>query len=222
MWQQVFAHAQARESVPDTSTAIALRFPLDGDLAATLARLSAAEYRCCAFGSYTIVVDATGLRLEIRVPNGAAGMLAAVFGTADTGRRPMRQTSRDEVRPLLDTGTTLVEALPEPHYTADHLPSAVNLPGDLTVDPATALAPDRDQTVVTYCSGASCARSKAAAAAFTRLGYTDVRVYTGGESENREELRCTSGRVSTDHTMARRGNTEDPHRVPRLLGRRLS
>ena len=57
-----------------------LRFPLDTDLAATLAWLVAAEYRCCAFGSYTIVIDSAGLRLEVRMPDDAAGMLTAVFG----------------------------------------------------------------------------------------------------------------------------------------------
>ncbi|HSU34658.1 MAG TPA: rhodanese-like domain-containing protein [Propionibacteriaceae bacterium] len=42
---------------------------------------------------------------------------------------------------------------------------------------------DRATTVVTYCSGPACGRSKATAAAFTRLGYTDVRVYPGGKSD---------------------------------------
>jgi rhodanese-related sulfurtransferase len=37
--------------------------------------------------------------------------------------------------------------------------------------------------VVTYCSGPSCGRSKVAAAAFTRLGYPDVRVYPGGKAD---------------------------------------
>ena len=45
MWQQVFAHVQGRDPLADTETGVALRFPLDADLAATLARLAAAEYR---------------------------------------------------------------------------------------------------------------------------------------------------------------------------------
>jgi hypothetical protein len=74
---------QGRDPLTDTDTGVALRFPLDADLAATLARLSAAEYRCCSFGSYTLVIDRTGLRLEIRMPADAAGMLAAVVGLPD-------------------------------------------------------------------------------------------------------------------------------------------
>jgi rhodanese-related sulfurtransferase len=46
---------------------------------------------------------------------------------------------------------------------------------------AARIAPDRAGTVVVYCSGPSCGRSTAAAAAFRRLGYTDVRVYSGGK-----------------------------------------
>jgi DNA-binding transcriptional MerR regulator len=87
VWQQVLARVQRRDPVSDTDVGVALRFPLDADLAAILARLVAAEYRCCAFGSYTIAIDHTGLRLEVRMPTEAAGQLAAVFGRArPTGR----------------------------------------------------------------------------------------------------------------------------------------
>lgn len=96
----------------------------------------------------------------------------------------MQPIGRDDLQSLIDAGAvTLVEALPEPHYDAEHLPGAVNLPGELTADLAQRLAPDRSRTVVTYCSGPSCGRSKVAAAAFTRLGYPDVRVYSGGKAD---------------------------------------
>ena len=96
----------------------------------------------------------------------------------------MQRISRDDLRAMLDTGSvTLVEALPVPHYTADHLPGAVNLPGDLTAELAAQRAPDPAGIVVTYCAGPSCGRSKVAAAAFARLGYRDVRVYEGGKTD---------------------------------------
>jgi DNA-binding transcriptional MerR regulator len=88
VWQQVFTRVQRRDPLPDTDNGLALRFRLEADLAATLARLAAAEYRCCSFGSYTIVIDHTGLRLEVRMPAEATGMLAAVLGRPDpTGDR---------------------------------------------------------------------------------------------------------------------------------------
>jgi hypothetical protein len=80
VWQQVLTRVQSREPLPGTG--VLLRFPLDAELAATLGRLAAAEYRCCSFGSYTLVVDAAGLRLEIRMPAEAAATLDAIVGPA--------------------------------------------------------------------------------------------------------------------------------------------
>jgi rhodanese-related sulfurtransferase len=94
----------------------------------------------------------------------------------------MNRITRDELRTLLDAAqVTLVEALPAAAYTAEHIPGAVNVSGELTADLAARVAPDRAGTVAVYCSGPSCGRSKAIAAAFERLGYTDVRVYPGGK-----------------------------------------
>jgi rhodanese-related sulfurtransferase len=96
----------------------------------------------------------------------------------------MDTIGRDDLRALLDTGAvTLIEALPAAHHAAGHLPGAVNVPGDLTADLAARLAPDRSATMVVYCSGPGCARSRVTAAALIRLGYTDVRVYPGGKSD---------------------------------------
>jgi rhodanese-related sulfurtransferase len=100
----------------------------------------------------------------------------------------MDQISRDELRVLLDAGAVaagrlvLVEVLPAPHFVAEHIPGAVNVP-DVTAEAAAGVAPDTSTTIVTYCSGLSCGRSKAAAAAFERLGYTDVRVYASGKAD---------------------------------------
>jgi rhodanese-related sulfurtransferase len=98
--------------------------------------------------------------------------------------RTSTTVDRDALRALLDTGrTTLIEALPADQFRAEHLPGARNIPDELTADLAAQLAPDRDGTVVVYCSGPGCQRSRITAAAFTRLGYTDVRVYPGGKSD---------------------------------------
>ncbi|GGN46165.1 DNA-binding transcriptional MerR regulator [Actinoplanes campanulatus] len=83
VWQQVLARVKHRDPLPDSPDGVALRFGLDVDLAGTLGRLAAAEYRCCSFGSYTLIIDGTGLRLEIRMPTDAAGTLAAMVGLPD-------------------------------------------------------------------------------------------------------------------------------------------
>jgi DNA-binding transcriptional MerR regulator len=83
VWQQALGRVERRDPLPDTPHGVALRFPFDVHLAGTLGRLAAAEYRCCSFGSYTLVVDGTGLRLEIRIPAEAADTMAAVVGVPD-------------------------------------------------------------------------------------------------------------------------------------------
>jgi rhodanese-related sulfurtransferase len=96
----------------------------------------------------------------------------------------MDTIGHDELRVLLDAGpVTLIEALSAANYDAGHLPGARNAPGNLTLDLAARLAPDLSATVVVYCSGPGCGRSRVTAAAFARLGYTDVRVYPGGKSD---------------------------------------
>ena len=96
----------------------------------------------------------------------------------------MQRITRDELQAALDRGSvTLIEALSEMHYAAGHLPGARNVPGALTVDLAASVAPDPTRTVVVYCSGPSCGRSRVTAGAIERLGYRDVRVYEGGKSD---------------------------------------
>ena len=92
--------------------------------------------------------------------------------------------TREELIAALDVdAVTLVEALPATQYDAEHLPGAINVPGELSAARAAQIAPVRDRTVVAYCSGPACGRSKVTAAAFDALGYTAVRVYTGGMAD---------------------------------------
>jgi len=89
--------------------------------------------------------------------------------------------SRTELHALVAEQTvTVVDALPAHYYRQQHLPGAVNLVEDDVTEHAAAVLPDRDATVVTYCSNAACGNSKAVAARLEKLGYTDVRTYRDG------------------------------------------
>jgi hypothetical protein len=81
IWQRVLGRVLSREELPD---GLVLRFPPDVEIAGTLGRLAAAEYRCCSFGSYHLVIDGEGLRLEVRMPPEARGTMAAVLGVPST------------------------------------------------------------------------------------------------------------------------------------------
>ncbi|MBI4942117.1 MAG: rhodanese-like domain-containing protein [Actinobacteria bacterium] len=91
-------------------------------------------------------------------------------------------TCEDLLRAMSEGTVTVLEALPAAHNAAAHLPGAINVPGDLSPTDAARVAPDPARTVVVYCSGPGCRRSTATAAALTRAGYLDVRVYPGGKS----------------------------------------
>jgi rhodanese-related sulfurtransferase len=60
------------------------------------------------------------------------------------------QIGYPRLRELLDAGAQLVEVLPEPEYTDEHLPGAVNIPlKQLDRERAARLDPAR--AVVVYC-----------------------------------------------------------------------
>ncbi len=93
----------------------------------------------------------------------------------------MRTITRDELKTGLDAGTiTAVDALPESYYSQQHLPGAFNLIAANVEDRAGELLPDKAAAIVTYCSNPACQNSTQVATKLERLGYANVRKYTGG------------------------------------------
>jgi len=89
-----------------------------------------------------------------------------------------------EVKTLVDSGSAVVlEVLPAAYYESGHLPGALLLPPDALDAQAPLVAPDRDRTIVVYCSNAACNNSHVAARRLDQLGYADVRRYVGGKEE---------------------------------------
>jgi hypothetical protein len=81
-WQAVLTGATGREAIDE---GVAVMFDFDVERTAELARLLAAEYACCSFASYHLIIDGRGVRIEIRTPPEARGALDAVFGTGGDG-----------------------------------------------------------------------------------------------------------------------------------------
>jgi DNA-binding transcriptional MerR regulator len=80
-WDRVLDHAEARIATSDRGLRIEFGADPDVDLG-ELARLVAAEQRCCSFFAFAITVDHRGAALEVRAPDDAAGIVADLFGTA--------------------------------------------------------------------------------------------------------------------------------------------
>lgn len=89
--------------------------------------------------------------------------------------------ARSDLQALLSTGDVIViDALPASYYDQIHLPGAVNLAEGDVAELAPTLLPDKDATIVTYCSNEACGNSQAVAHHLERLGYTNVRKYREG------------------------------------------
>jgi rhodanese-related sulfurtransferase len=81
----------------------------------------------------------------------------------------------------------ILDARSAPFYALGHVPGALNLARDDFAHDyqvlAKKLATYRDQPVVVYCSGGECHDSKLVASALLSLGFTNVKVFTGGWEE---------------------------------------
>ena len=121
-------------------------------------------------------------------------------GNLTVAVRPHLIADREEVLAAIDDDSVvIVDAMPEPHYRGEmamyarpgHIPTAVNISvmglSDesgryRSVDELAAMHPsDRDARHITYCGGGIAASSSAFV--MTRLGYTDVAVYTASLQE---------------------------------------
>ena len=95
-----------------------------------------------------------------------------------------RAIDRDGVAATIDARAALVvEALPLPYFEDAHLPGARNLPHDSDEATIAAVLPDREATVVVYCSNLACQNSTILSRRLAQLGYVDVREYEGGKED---------------------------------------
>ncbi len=94
----------------------------------------------------------------------------------------MTQTiTRTDLEALVATGAVvLVDALPASYYDQLHLPGALNLVESDVDTEAPRLLPNKNATIVTYCSNEACGNSQAVANRLERLGYTAVSKYREG------------------------------------------
>lgn len=114
--------------------------------------------------------------------------------------RPELIADRDEVLAAIDDNAVqLIDALPESSYRGEmpmygrpgHIPGAVNIPASSLLDTTGHYLPqdfleamhdgERNERVITYCGGGISASS--VAFILTRLGFTDVAVYTASLQE---------------------------------------
>jgi rhodanese-related sulfurtransferase len=159
----------------------------------------------------------------------------AIVREAAAGVAP--QVTTAQLRELLRRGdAVLLDARPREEFAMSHIPGAVNV-GQKPGSPVSAyvpdvvavrrLVPDRNRTLVVYCNGPFCGKSRRVAEELVAAGYRDVRCYQLGMPGWR-----TAGGVAVVEAAAIRRVAEldatavfvdaglpcDVVRLPRLVG----
>ncbi len=132
-----------------------------------------------------------------------AGRLVPQRPTVKTGQVVQEHVSTalpvpvllDEVQQLMAEGGLLIDARSPELFAAGHIEGAISLP---LVDIDEVLADfivrvDRDQVVVTYCSGFGCPDSFDLGMRLIEAGFSDVRVFEGGYPEWRDAGLAVAG-----------------------------
>ena len=93
-----------------------------------------------------------------------------------------------EFRSAVDNKSALIlDARPSVFFEQGHVPGALNLARDDFARDYRRLSPAlkaaTDKPVIVYCSGGECHDSRLVANALLTLGFSDVRVFTGGWEE---------------------------------------
>jgi len=97
-----------------------------------------------------------------------------VVGVPDISLADLKQAIEDKAIVLLDCNGSK-------SYANGHIPGALDFEG-AKVDFAKLLPKDKTALVVAYCGGPKCMAYKAGAEAATKLGYTNVKHFSGGIS----------------------------------------
>lgn len=92
--------------------------------------------------------------------------------------------TREELRKEIGVGAvTVVETLGPVYYESGHLPGAINIPHTQVRELVGSLLPDKDASIVTYCSNTACRNSEITASELIALGYSNVRKYAEGKQD---------------------------------------
>lgn len=91
--------------------------------------------------------------------------------------------TREKIKEKLDTEEpmTIIEALPQKYFDAEHLPGALNIPHDEIQVLAPDILPDKNAFMVVYCASTDCRNSKIATDTLQKMGYTNAFEYVEGK-----------------------------------------
>jgi len=108
---------------------------------------------------------------------------AALLLAAEAQPAPFKTVTTEELKKMIDGGKNaplVIDARNPEEYDEVHIKNAVNIPvSKLEKNPAL-LPADKKQSIVFYCNGIKCGKSKKAAQIAASQGYSDLMVYGEG------------------------------------------
>jgi rhodanese-related sulfurtransferase len=97
----------------------------------------------------------------------------------------VRTVGLDDFRKsMVDEHALVFDARPSVYYSEGHVPGALNLSRNDFAKDYTRLRPvldkDKNRPIIVYCSGGDCHDSRLVASALLALGFSNVKIFTGG------------------------------------------
>ena len=125
-----------------------------------------------------IILTACGNDSSIGIIGGADGPTSIIV--AEKGEKAMyEQITPEEAKKIMDSGEEhiILDTREQDEYDEGHIPNAILIPYTEIENKAIELMPDKDKLILVYCRSGR--RSKIAAEALSKLGYTNVKEFGG-------------------------------------------
>lgn len=125
-----------------------------------------------------ILFSGCGDATSIGIIGGADGPTSIIV--AEKGEKAMyEQITPEEAKKIMDSGEeyVILDTREQDEYDEGHIPGAILIPYTEIENKAEEMLPDKDKLILVYCRSGR--RSKIAAEALSKLGYTNVKEFGG-------------------------------------------
>ena len=125
-----------------------------------------------------ILLTACGDDSSIGIIGGADGPTSIIV--AEKGEKAMyEQITPEEAKKIMDSGEEhiILDTREQDEFDESHIPNAILIPYTEIENKAEEMLPDKDKLILVYCRSGR--RSKIAAEALSKLGYTNVKEFGG-------------------------------------------
>ena len=125
-----------------------------------------------------ILLTACGDDSSIGIIGGADGPTSIIV--AEKGEKAMyEQITAEEAKKIMDSGEEhiILDTREQDEFDEGHIPGAILIPYTEIEYKAEEMLPDKDKLILVYCRSGR--RSKIAAEALSKLGYTNVKEFGG-------------------------------------------